>query len=254
MLSRSIAIPDRTADRPAATGSQPSSSPCDRCRYRRTNFCGVLIDDGPSHGLAIKRHHSKGARQTIQRGGEDDDGVIVLCEGWAIRFVQLPNGKRQILSIVLPGDLVSAAAAFDPDALFSVQAVTAVRYRYYDKEYVRSRIESDRDDMRAWLKIMTAEQRDADMHRVDLGQRTAQERVAALFLRLAERFEARDHAPVKEFPFPLRQQQVGDLTGLTPVHVCRVLNVLRNEHICEVSAGVVQIHNRSELERLAASR
>ena len=214
----------------------------------------MLIDDGPSHGLEIKRHRTKGARQTIQRSGEANDGIMVLCEGWAVRFVQLPNGKRQILSIVLPGDLVSAATAFDPDALFSVQAVTSVRYRYYDKDYVRSRIESDRNDMRAWLEIVAAEQRDADMHCIDLGQRTAQERVAALFLRLVERFEARDRAPVTEIPFPLRQQQIGDLTGLTPVHVCRVLNVLRNEHICEVAAGVVKILNRTELARLAASK
>ena len=56
--------------------------------------------------------------------------MLVICDGWAVRFVQLPNGKRQILSVLMPGDLVSPTSMLEGQLAFSIQAVTDVRYCY----------------------------------------------------------------------------------------------------------------------------
>jgi CRP-like cAMP-binding protein len=54
----------------------------------------------------------------------------------------------------------------------------------------------------------------------------------------------------QRYPFPLRQQHIADAVGLTPVHVSRVLGLLRERGIAELSEGVLQIFNLSELQRI----
>ena len=72
---------------------------------------------------------------------------------------------------------------------------------------------------------------------VDLGRRTADERIARLILGLAERLSKRDMARggPTEFDFPLRQHHIADATGLTPVHVSKVLSEFRRNGLINIS-------------------
>ncbi len=226
--------------------------PCNTCHFRSSNFCGALFGRS-GQPLAIHgRHRQTSARQNIYRAGEASEGVLVICDGWAVRFVQLPNGKRQILSVMQPGDLVSPTSMLEGQFGFSIQAVTDVRYCYFPFAEVRARIRSNPSLFDAWLRLTAAEQRDADKRLVDLGQRTAQERIAALLVHVMHRCEQRGEGIGDEFPFPLSQQQIADFTGLTPVHTCRVLSSLRKNAVCDVGHGVVKVTDRRELQRMGA--
>ncbi len=226
--------------------------PCNTCHFRSSNFCGALFGRS-GQPMAIRgKHREIAARQNIYRAGEGNEGVLVICDGWAVRFVQLPNGKRQILSVMLPGDLVSATSMLEGQLGFSVQAVTDVRYCYFPFAEVRARIRNNPPLFDAWLRLTAAEQRDADKRLVDLGQRTAQERIAALIVHVMQRCEQRGELVDDEFPFPLSQQQIADFTGLTPVHTCRVLSALRKNAVCDVGHGFVKIMERRELQRMGA--
>jgi len=227
-------------------------SPGKTCRPLGSQFCGALSGgeggcDGPPTA-----HRFTAARRNIYRAGESSDGVPVICEGWAVRFFQLPNGKRQILSVLLPGELVSASAIFERQFPFSIQAVTEVRHCLLPYARVRARLQQDADLLDCWFRLSAAEYHDADKRLVDLGQRTAQERIAALILHLLLRFQDRDEVVDDEFPFPMSQQQIADFTGLTPVHTCRVLSQLRKNAICDISHGTAKVIDRDELQRLAA--
>jgi CRP-like cAMP-binding protein len=102
-----------------------------------------------------------------------------------------------------------------------------------------------------WLRLAAAEHRDADRRLVDLGQRTAQERIASLIVQVMLRTEERGDLVDGEFVLPMSQQQMADFTGLTPVHTCRVLSALRKAGVCDVSHGVVKTLDRAELQRIA---
>ena len=226
--------------------------PCNTCHFRSSNFCGALFGRS-GQPMAIRgRHRETAARQNIYRAGEASEGVLVICDGWAVRFVQLPNGKRQILSVVLPGDLVSPTSMLEGQFGFSIQAVTDVRYCYFPFAEVRARIRNNPSLFDSWLRLTASEQRDADKRLVDLGQRTAQERIAALLVHVMQRCEQRGDGIGDEFPFPLSQQQIADFTGLTPVHTCRVLSSLRKNAVCDVGHGVVKVMERRELQRMGA--
>jgi len=227
--------------------------PCNTCHFRSLNFCGALFGR-TGQPLAIGgRHRQIAARQNIYRAGEPSEGVLVICDGWAVRFIQLPNGKRQILSLLLPGDLASPTSILEGQFAFSIQALTDVRYCYFPFADVRARICDNPALFEFWMRLTAAEQRDADKRLVDLGQRTAREKIAALIAHVMLRCEQRGEVLDDEFPFPLSQQQIADFTGLTPVHTCRVLNSLRKNGVCDVGRGFVKILERADLQHMACS-
>jgi CRP-like cAMP-binding protein len=130
--------------------------------------------------------------------------------------------------------------------------MTQVRYCYLSFAEVRTRIRNNPSLFDVWLGLTAAEQRDADKRLVDLGQRTAQEKIAALIVHVMMRCEQRRELVGDEFPFPLSQQQIADFTGLTPVHTCRVLSLLRKNAVCDVGHGFVKIMDRGELQSMGS--
>jgi CRP/FNR family transcriptional regulator, anaerobic regulatory protein len=244
LLSEAPALPAKVVG-PAI--ARPS---CDTCRLRSQNFCGVLSGDG-GRDQVLATHRTVAARHNLYRAGEANEGVQVVCEGWAVRFLQLPSGKRQILSVIMPGDLISASAIFEQQFSFSVQALTRVRYAVFPFAAVRGRLHDGPALLDTWLRLAAAEHRDADRRLVDLGQRTAQERIASLIVQVMLRTEERGDLVDGEFVLPMSQQQMADFNGLTPVHTCRVLSALRKAGVCDVSHGVVKTLDRAELQRIA---
>lgn len=252
MMLREVDLPSDAMKARGAILSATPNLPCATCASRSANSCGALVGRSGQPMTIRGRHRDIAARQNIYRAGEISEGVLMICVGWAVRFVQLPNGKRQILSVLLPGDLVGPTALNEGQLAFSVQAVTDVRYCYFPFLEVRARLRDNASLLDLWLRLATAEQRDADCRLVDLGQRTAHERIVALIVHVMQRCEQRGEVVEEEFPFPLSQQQIADFSGLTPVHTCRVLGALRKSGICDVGHGIVKVMERTELQRMAA--
>jgi CRP-like cAMP-binding protein len=62
---------------------------------------------------------------------------------------------------------------------------------------------------------------------VNVGRRDARARIAHVLCEFAVRLEARGLASKDGFELPMTQEQLGDATSLTPVHVNRVLKGLQ---------------------------
>ncbi len=233
--------------------SEEDATPCDRCPFRTSNLCGRLqlsVKDGTRPRLT---HAAAKRRQTFQRAGAAVVGVTVVCQGWAIKFTQLPNGRRQALSVIRPGEIISAAAAFEARHVYAVQAITDVKYAVLDSSVLRRQLIDNIHLMEAWSRQAVSQLRDAQQLSIDLGQRTAEERIAGLVVRLARPHLADDTTSAR-IAFPLSQQHVADLTGLGPVHTCRVIHSFRRKGLCDFTKGQVDIKDYQGLVRLAAGR
>jgi len=192
------------------------------------------------------------ARRTLYREGEIVRHVYTLFDGWAIRFKILPDGRRQILTILLPGDVISLPSLWTDRLDFSVQALTAVSLCVFDRaamiEFVRSRPDLE------WRMgdLLCREVGLLEQRLTDLGRRTAHERIARLIIRIHERLAARNATDGLTFDFPLRQQHIGDVLGLTAVHVSRVLRQLEAAGLIERSSQKLGILNHDGLKAIAA--
>lgn len=231
--------------------------PCASCPLQTGSFCGSLLkQSGPAHKERGLRRAFAGAEpgQTIYARGEMSDDIYILCHGWAFAVAQLADGRRQILNVLMAGDMFSAHMAFDDSLDFSIQAVTAIRYSRINRDDLKAMLFADPKVLEALTRICAMERRAANDMIVDLGRRSADERIAHLLLAIAERIGQRSIIREQTYPFPLRQQDIADLSGLTPVHVSRVLGKFRQANLVELSGGKLRINDIDGLRRIGLPR
>lgn len=235
---------------------------CARCPAYHLNFCRAVSEvmwkaQDTTNVLGLQQaEYTVQARRTICREQDLHDAVPVICTGWAASIVMLSDGRRQILSFLLPGDIVSTALLFGPKAHCLVEAITEVRYRTFKRAELREILFKNPDLLDKLSKVWIEEKVRADQLIVDLGRRTADERIARLIMNLVERLTERDMMPdgPMELDFPLRQHHIADATGLTPVHVSKVLSEFRRNGLIRISERSLAILDPAGFRRVANMR
>ena len=178
--------------------------------------------------------------------------LFTLYAGWAFRYKSLPDGRRQILSFVLPGDLVGLQQEFGDTAAHGVEALTDCTLCVFPGERLWDLFRSDPRlgyDV-TWLAARAEGQVDDNL--LTTGRRSAAERVAVLLVQLYRRLEHLGLAGADgSVPFPLNQQHMADALGLSLVHTNRTLRQLARLGLQHIVQGRLQLPNPRALERAA---
>ena len=185
------------------------------------------------------------------REGDRPGPVFVMLEGWACRYKLLPNGTRQIVGFLMPGDSCDLHVALLAEMDHSIQTITPALVARIDRNAMDALLEQhpavaktmyvgqlvDEGTLRAWITSM--------------GRRTSIERVAHLMCELYLR--ARDVGLTVEpsFTMPLSQTILADALGMTPVHLNRVLRELREVGAMTLSRGTLTIANPNQVAEIA---
>jgi CRP/FNR family transcriptional regulator len=204
------------------------------------------------HAAASHRRHLAAHTELI-RSEEPQSELGILLKGWACRYRLLPDGRRQILDVHLPGDLIGLDGFLMTSSQDFVVTLTEVTFGSIDHDRFQRLIASP-DIALQILSMLAAERRRLDGHLATVGQMAADEKIAALLLEFYVRLRHRQIIRGKSFHFPLTQQQLGDFLGMTVVHVNRVLKRLRDSGIVNVKHRVVVIHDMARLADLASGR
>ena len=185
----------------------------------------------------------------LTQGAGRRDGYVILS-GWAARSKTLPDGRRQIVSLLTPGDAIGLLGAVTPVATSSVTALgdlSAVPFAPI--AVVRAIARSPRLGA-ALFWAAAREQEILAEHLVSLGRRSARERVAHLFLELWARLRVRGLSDGNQLQVPLTQQIIADALGLSVVHVNRTLRQLAAEGLLTVKRESVSLLDLEQLLRV----
>lgn len=199
-------------------------------------------------GQPIRRR----AGDVLVRTGEESKTVYVLESGWIARTRVIEDGRRQIVVVFLPGDLMAVKSMLLERQPDTIECLTDVRVRTIHHQRL---LELLARDHAAGVRIMF--QLGEDERRLHnwvaaLGKGNAEERIATLLLDLRGRLFQAGLAGGDGFRMPMTQQQIADHLGLTLVHVNRVLRRLREAGIVTVQRGLVTVNEMKRLARLAA--
>ena len=225
---------------------------CWQCLVREFAIYGSALKSDIDKLMRLRRGTRQIAeRQLLMHEGQSPTELATLLSGWAFRFKLLPDGRRQILSFLLPGDLVVFHGLHDKALNFSVQTLTTVRLCVFDTIELRLFLK-DRPHIRCEVEARYAvELAAADEMITDLGQKRAPGRIARLVLALEARLATRGLVEKGVFFFPLRQEHLADTLGLTAIHVSRTLTQLRVHGIISVTRDKLVVHDRERLLDLA---
>jgi CRP-like cAMP-binding protein len=181
------------------------------------------------------------------------DRPLTLVSGWAASYRTLSDGRRQIVDIHVPGDLIGFMLCRDPVASLSTMAVTDIVYGDASplQEIAMGAPDPEVATLCELLRVVDLHDtaRRADQA-VRLGRLTAYERMAHLLLELHGRLSCAGLTEGGRFEMPLTQEMLADALGLSVVHVNRTLQQLRRDRIIELVRSRVRIKG---IERLSTA-
>jgi CRP-like cAMP-binding protein len=203
------------------------------------------------NGLVSRRHHEHAIGTDIVRDGDHSPDCHVVLSGLACRYKILPDGERQIMAFLVPGDLCDAEIFILKTMDHSVGALSPTTTALVPGDTISEMVHrSGALSSAMWWGTLT----DLAVLReriVDHGRRDAHERVAHLLYELLVRYRmvglARDNA----IEFPMTQVDLADATGMTPVHVNRMLQKLRQDGLISLSGKMLTVLDTDGLKEVA---
>jgi CRP-like cAMP-binding protein len=225
---------------------------CYECELRACGLFRPITDNELGAINDMKRDHvALKAGAEIIHSGEDSPELYTLYSGWAFRFKTLPDGRRQILNFLLPGDLIGLQAAMFEAAQHGIEALTDVELCLLPRRKVWALFGQMPDlafDV-AWLG--SREESFVDENLTSVGRRSAAERTAALIVSLYKRAKILGLVNGETFDFPLTQTHIADALGLSLVHTNKTLARLRRMGMFTRTNGSITLTNPRVLQRVA---
>jgi len=193
------------------------------------------------------------AGQEIFAGNETPSTAAILQAGWAMQYVRMPDGERQILTLLLPGDIFDQNAVILPQtpSPFAFKALTDATVCHFAIEDYRQLFQADVRSRHFAKRHLRRYQALLAKHVIDIGRRRALGRLAGFLLELRLRLSERGLMHDDLMPFPLRQEDIADALGLTHAHVNRTLKQLREMGAIETLPGILRIQDPAALAALA---
>jgi CRP/FNR family transcriptional regulator, anaerobic regulatory protein len=217
-------------------------------------FADVLseyIDLTPAERETLARLEER--TRSIKRGGilrrsNDRSGeLFVLRTGLMMTYVLLDDGSRQILRFHFPGDLLGLSGLVYPEAPETICAVTESVVCPFDRSALAVLVEGHPRLASMLLAYGQIERVTLTDRLAALGRTSAKARVGALLLEWRSRLRAADKSIEDSFALSLTQEEVGDATGLTAVHVNRMLRQLEEEGLIAREGQRVTIRDERAL-------
>lgn len=200
---------------------------------------------------AVDRVEQHPAGHVLVEEGQPLNFSILLTDGVVARHKDLAEGQRQITELHVAGDFVDLHGYLLKRLEHSVSALTPVEVAIVPHKALTAITETEPHLTRMlWLttQIDAAIQRERIL---SLGRRSAIARVAHLLCELFHRLRAVALTDGAAFGLRITQLDLADATGLTGVHVNRMLRELRRERLVTFRSGVVAIHDLEGLEQRA---
>jgi CRP-like cAMP-binding protein len=183
--------------------------------------------------------------------GNEYRHLSFVRDGYAMRYKLLRNGKRQILNVILPGDVIGFPVSFVDRSTYSVVTLSDLKLNICSIDaYVRLCFERPQFGLAlAWLAVKEAAIYAERV--VDIGRRTPVERLVHFLLELHSRMLTIGLAEKTSFKLPISQEVIADALGLSVPHLNRVMQHLRKEKLISNSARVVEFFDIAALQTLA---
>lgn len=220
-----------------------------------TSSAGSLVDafgkqidltEGERQALARLDQRERTVRRggVIQRERDRTAELFVLRRGMMMSYLLLDDGGRQILRFFFPGDVMGLSGAIYRETPETISAITECAVAAFDRAALAQLIDQHPRLALVFLAINQAERVAITDRLAAVGRASAKVRVGGLLLELSERL-----GDAGGFHLPLTQEEIGDATGLTSVHVNRMMRQLEQEGLIIRDGSRVTLRDPRALAR-----
>lgn len=194
------------------------------------------------------------SRAEVLRPGEPIAYVPIVQSGWIATYDLTPDGRRAILELGLPGDVLSGPLHAREPIGYTVQALTSATVTFHPVEPIVELIRTNARVAAAFLRLETYQHERLQERLLPLLQLRSYEKIAHLFLDLHARLDAVGMAANGRFPMPLNQATLADHLGMHEVHVNRVLRRMDDDGYVAREKGYITILDHATLAEMVGFR
>jgi CRP-like cAMP-binding protein len=217
---------------------------------RLEHFLALSDDDLGSLWQLISADLTVPKRRDLVVDGFEYRKLCFVEDGFAARYKLLHNGKRQIVNLVLPGDVIGLPGSFLDKACYSVVAVREMKLQVCSMDdYVRLCYKRPQFALAlSWLAVQEAIT--CAEHTINTGRRTPVERLTHFLLEIYSRLETVGRASQLSFDLAFSQEVMSDVLGLSVPHLNRTLAKLRTDGLINIAAHRVDLLDLKALQML----
>lgn len=215
-----------------------------------TNEVPAIVDRRDLQTSGFQRHWLEPRRDILGEGDSPSD-LHLIVRGLACRYQIMRDGSRRIIGFLFPGDACDADLFILPESDHGVRTLVRTEVASISRQTILKLMSGNPDVARMFWSSTV---QDAAMLRhwlVKMGQQKAYGRAAHLLFELFVRYEVAGNTSANSFVLPLTQDELADTLGMTPVHVNRILQRLRQEGLIALQGRRLTIIDRNRLERVA---
>lgn len=188
----------------------------------------------------------------IRREGEVAEELFIVRSGWCFSCMIMADGGRQIMRLHLGGDLIGASALAFRRSPVTLVALTDVVLCPFGADAIGTLLVEHPRLAGLIFALGQVEHVTLTDRLASLGRTSARARVAALLLDITHRLRVTGQADEDGFVLPLTQEEIGDVTGLTAVHVNRMLRALAEAGLIRREGGRLRLIDEAKLTALAS--
>jgi CRP-like cAMP-binding protein len=184
--------------------------------------------------------------------GDKPKVVFLILKGWAFRYKQLTDGSRQIMAYLVPGDLCDIQIFLFEKMDHSIGLLSDAEVVQIPAAQILDLMDRFPRIERALMWATLVDEATLREWLLNVGQRTALQRLAHLFCELCVRLSViRLVDDDGSFAMPLTPTELADTTGMTAVHLNRTLQRLRADKLVSTRRGRLTIHDFDGLAEIA---
>ena len=231
--------------------------PCAKCPLRALPHFRPFTGEELEFVAAFKQGELLAETGTMLLAeGAHSAHLYTLLSGLAFRYKTLPDGRRQILNYLFPGDLLGLQGSVIGEMDHSIEALSPVVLCVFQRDKLPGLYQNHPGLAFDITWLASREERMLDDHLLSIGRRTALERAAYLIAFMHQRASATVPRNGKPLVIPIAQQHVADTLGLSIVHTNKTLKKLSARKLirwldrsCEVldAEGLMQVAGWSGL-------
>lgn len=213
---------------------------CSNCPRRRSGICKALqktvhsnLNTLTTQPVVVRN------KKHLFRQNDPMHETYILKNGLMLLYRITEEGKRWVFPPVLPGEIIGIHK--DKNTLSPFSAISLQDSVVCKVSQFNSLCLNDPNLGMVLSALYEYESVKNEMYLANIAHSDAKHRVAFLVLELFRRFELKDLNKGLTIPFPLKQADLGEMLGLSTVHVCRTLDILKEESLLEIHQQTLTI-------------
>ena len=232
---------------------QAQQYPCQRCPLRPLR----VFREFEKQELAFVSRFKKG-ELAVDKGatllveGNRSAHLYTVLSGWGFRYKLMPDGRRQILNYVMPGDLVGLQGSLMGEMQHSVEALSPMLLCVFERDHLYELYRDHPGLAYDITWIASREEQMLDENLLSVGRRTAQERAAYLIAFIGSRAKTVGLNGGAIVEVPITQQHIADTLGLSLVHTNKTIRKLMDRKLilwCDGGCEILDLEGLMSLAR-----